>query len=126
MKRPAGITAISIYSLLSGIFSIFVSTLSFIGLQAERLPDHYWLVAISLFGIITGILEIFVYHGLWNFKKWGYPLAKYLYFLYIPLGIIMILVDSSPANILFQLAYASVSVLIVLYLLKPEVEYLYK
>jgi Predicted membrane protein (DUF2127). len=125
VKRPAGITVISIYSLFSGIFSIFVGTLAFLGLQGEKLPDHFWLTAMSLFSIATGVLELLAYYGLWNFKKWGYPLAKYLYFLYIPLGIIMILVDSSPANIVIQLAYATISAFIVIYLLKPEVEKMY-
>ncbi|GBF32970.1 hypothetical protein DCCM_2067 [Desulfocucumis palustris] len=125
MQRPAGITVISIYSLLSGLFSIFVGTLTFMSLQAEKSPEHSWLIAMSLFSVVTGVLELLVYHGLWNFKKWGYHLAKYLYFLYIPLGIVMILVDSSPANIVIQLAYATVSVLIVIYLLKPEVENMY-
>ena len=125
MNKPAGIVLIAIYSLISGIISVFLGVLMLIGSgMANSFPMGFSLLGVITF--VTGVLEIAVYYGLWTFQKWGHLVAKYLYFAYIPMSLIIILIDSSIANLLIQSAFIGISVIILHFLLKPEIESLYQ
>ena len=128
-KVVARIKIIAIYSLISGIFSVFIGAIMLTGqepVNSSYYPNAYAFFILSLITAITGILEIITCYGLWTFQKWGHTLAKYLYFLYIPLGLVLILLDSSTANFATQSVFIILSAIIVLYLVKPEVLTLYR
>lgn len=87
LKRPLGLTVISILWLLGGIFNLYTSS-QVIGTDLEALPFlsfptvPEWVrfalpidLAIGVLSFFLGLVQLFTIYGLWTGKSWSYKLA---------------------------------------------------
>lgn len=128
-NKTAGIVLIAIYSALSGLLMFGVGALMML---ASAVPDMpIW---ISLLGVVSMALGVFLLaamYGLWSVQTWGLRIAKWLYVISIPLGIISIFPiypdsEMTTGNTVLQLIGVGLAAFIIYYLSKPNVVALYQ
>ncbi len=123
MKRPVGITLIAMYCIVGGVISIILGVLMLIGSESVGIS---WHTLLSLITLVTGVFELIVFYGLWFLQKWSASLAVYLNAIYIFISFILIFTDSSFTNFCIQAMFIMISAVILQYLMKPEIKYIYQ
>lgn len=119
-KKPIGIVLIAIYTGFSALLSLGM------GIPAMFLGQFAAEAAlISIFLITFGVLALATTYGLWTLEDWGYKLAKIVYMISIPLGVVALASDTSTGNIVMQIIGIAVAAWILFYLFKPEIKSLY-
>lgn len=127
--KPLGVVLISLFSVLSALFSLLVSGLSLflVGIPGVSLLAH---LLVAFFSVHAVFLLAAAY-GLWTLQRWGRRLAFWLYVLAIPLGIAVIFPilpgsEYSTGNTVFQLFFVGIDVAILCYLSRLKIEILYE
>jgi uncharacterized membrane protein (DUF2068 family) len=92
--------------------------------QAEQIP--FWIVFLGIAMFLFGIFSLTASYGLWAFERWAPPLARLLWGISIPLTIVVVLGArlnlTTAVSGLFPIV---LSVWVLVYLSKPEVQALY-
>ena len=120
MKRPFGITVIGILALLSGLFGLCWPTLIFIGLPFLG-PIFGTVGAIAgIFLIVGPILQIAFSYGAFSLRPWAWYLGLISTGITV-FGVILNLFDGAS---FWSAIWGSIlSVIIFIYLLKPNVRH---
>ncbi|TVT48407.1 MAG: hypothetical protein FHK82_17750 [Sedimenticola thiotaurini] len=128
-NKPVGIVLIAIYSALSGLLLFGAGALMML---ASAVPDMpIWITLLGVIFMALGVFLLAVMYGLWSTQKWGLKIAKWLYVISIPLGIISIFPiypgsEMTIGNTVLQLLGIGLAAFIIYYLSKPNVVALYQ
>jgi hypothetical protein len=120
-QKPVMIILISIYTFILGLISLLAGIPSFFGHEFTLLSS-----VIAFFLIIIGILALIASHGLWALQTSGYTMALAIYLMAIPLGIGIIVFDTSTATVFLQLLSIFIAMWILFYLFSPEIRAIYR
>ena len=113
-KKPIGIVMIAIYTGFGAVLSLGMGIPAmFIGQFAAKAA------IVSIFLVAYGVLALAAAYGLWTLQDWGYKLAKIVYIVSIPLGLVALVSDTSAGNVVMQIIGIAVAVWILVYLFKP-------
>lgn len=127
--KPAGIVAIAIYSAFCGVILLGVGALMMLASGVPDLPLWITLSGVVFMGM--GVFLLVSMYGLWSIQGWGLKLAKWIYIVSIPLGVISIFPiypesEMTTANTILQLIGIGLAASIIRYLSKPKVVSLYQ
>lgn len=120
-KKPLGIILIAVYTGFGAFLALAGGVPSML---AGRLVLGAAFLSIVLIGY--GVLAAATTYGVWTLEKWGYELAKILYIIAIPFGVVALVLDRSAGNVLMQLVGIAVAAKILVYLFKPETEAVFR
>jgi len=81
MKRPLGITLVSLLSFLNGALILVFAVMLLLN---EPTASKYWLGIIE---IVLGLLYFITGYGLWRLKNWGLGLAMLLQVLSVAISL---------------------------------------
>jgi len=128
MNRPLGITLTSLYSGLFGAFTFLIGSLGILVASKPSMPSI--LLPLAALLSLVGVLDIAIAYGLWTFQSWGHRTARWTYIAFVPLGILAIFPifpeqQMSLGNTIYQLFFAALHLVIVIYLSKPSLSCLY-
>lgn len=87
---------------------------------------HQWALILGFALLLVGVLEFAATYGLWVLISWGYSLARVIYIVSIPLGVVVLLSDRTAGNVILQLVGITLAVWILVYLSKPEIKGLFR
>jgi len=130
-KRPIGLSIVAIYLAIGALTSIPGCIYSFS--QSQVVLPALWKVS-TMVGTLNQLLGAPAGYGLWNRQKWGLALAKMIFGINIPLGLVLYLlsfrvgVPGSASSFNVGIVGASMlsgiafSILILWYLSKPEIK----
>lgn len=119
-KKPLGIVLITIYTGFGALLALCMGVPAMFLGQAVTQAAFLSIVLIA-FGVLAGATT----YGLWTLEEWGYKLAKILYVISIPLGVVALLSDRSTGNVVMQVVGIAIAVWILVYLFKPETKALF-
>jgi uncharacterized membrane protein (DUF2068 family) len=119
-NKPVGIVLIAIYT---GFNSLLALAAGVPAMFLGQVVTQAAFLAILL--VAVGVLGGATTYGLWTLEEWGYKLARLLYAVSIPLGVVLLFYDRSAGNVLMQLAGIAINVWILVYLSKPETKALF-
>lgn len=124
-QKTAGITLIAIYSALTGLLSLFAGLVFSLFSAIPEIP--LWASLLSFVFIIFGALLLASVYGLWTLQSWGWQFTFWLYLISIPLGFISIFPifpgdEMSAGNTIFQLIGIAISIAVIMYLKKYEIQ----
>jgi uncharacterized membrane protein (DUF2068 family) len=128
-NKTAGIVLIAIYSGLSGLLMFGGGALMML---ASAVPDiPIWITLLGVIFMALGVFLLAAMYGLWSVQTWGLKIAKWLYVIFIPLGIISIFPiypdsEMTTGNTVLQLLGIGLAAFIIYYLSKPNVVALYQ
>ena len=128
-NKPAGIVLIAVYSALSGLLLFGAGALMML---ASAVPDMpIWITLLGVICMALGACLLAAMYGLWSVQIWGLKMAKWLYVISIPLGIISIFPiypgsEMTTGNTVLQLLGIGSAAFIIYYLSKPNVVALYQ
>lgn len=128
MNRPTGVTILAILQFIGAIFTILgslfaligggiVTTLGIGGSSPEAAAAGGVIMFFSVFMLVLGIISIVLAIGLWQMKEWAWIATLVLQGITIAIQILQLVLGKAP-NFL-SLAFA---VVIVIYLMRPEVK----
>ena len=127
-KKPLGVTLVA---LCSGFFGLMAVATGCVATFASQVPGAslYFTIA-GLIAITAGVLLLAASYGIWTLQEWGRTVMRWLCVASIPLGIISSLPiwpgqRMTIGNAILQIVGVAVNVLIILYLMKPEVKTLF-
>ena len=120
-QKPVIITLISVYTLILGFISILAGIPSFFAHEMTLLSS-----VIAFFLIIVGVLALIASYCLWALQTLGYTMALAIYLMAIPLGIGIIIFDTSTGTVFLQLLSIFIAMWILFYLFSPEIRAIYK
>ena len=126
-KKPIGIVMIAIYTGFGGVLSFGVGVWAmFLGEFAAVAGIRGVVVAgMSILMMAYGVLALAAIYGLWTLQNWGHKLVKILYIVSIPIGLAVLVSDTSPRNVIMQIFGIAIAVWILVYLYKPETKSLF-
>jgi len=123
--KPLGLILTSIYTAISAILSILTGAgLLFAGGAAGGLAPQ-WLPIFAFAILLFGVVASAAAYGLWGLVPWGHSLARVIYIVSIPLGLLAMLPDRTMGNVILQLVGIALAVWILMYLAKPEIKNLF-
>ena len=128
-SKPFGLVLVMVYAVLGAIVSIPTGLLLLLGSIVPGASGVLFTVA-GLFFIVFGVLELCAVIGLKSLSEWGRNLMFWLSIISIPLGVLAIFpllpeTEFTAGNTILQIFGIGISALIIHYLLKPSVRYLF-
>lgn len=116
MQRPTGVTILAILAIIGGLLGILAG-LAGIGLLAGTGSPPPLALALGVVALALGILELVTGAGMWQLKRWAWPLALAIFGLEAINRIVGLFTSRSVGSILGL----AISVIIVWYLFRPDV-----
>jgi len=148
MKRPRGVTILSILWVIGGLYNLYVggsAVIYDVSLLKQLSGAPKWFrfavpveIVLSLIAFIFGIVQMYVVYGLWTGKSWAHRPALVIpifgvimsvlimiFYMTCPSELFWLLGISIPSEVGALLAYLVVTAIVLVYLNKPHVkEYL--
>lgn len=128
-NRPLGLVLIALYSGICGIIAVPTGCTAMVASGVPGVGAGFSVLSFVIMGV--GIAMLAAAYGVWSVQAWGGEFARWLYIAMIPLGLLAILPifpgqRMSFGNTVLQLLGVAVSVAIVMYLGRSEVEELFE
>lgn len=120
-QKPVMIILISIYTFILGLISLLAGIPNFFAQEMTLLSS-----VIAFFLIIVGTLALIASYCLWALQTLGYTMTLAIYLMAIPLGIGIIIFDTSTGTVFLQVLSIFIAMWILFYLFSPETRALYK
>jgi len=121
-KKPMGLILIIFYSGFWGIVGMILGGVMLLGTSLSILVG---ILGIIIFGL--SILELVAAYGVWSLVEWGRNLAVIIYGISIPLSIFSLFIgDVTPGMVFLTIISIAVAVIILIYLVRPDVKRLFQ
>lgn len=117
--RPLAIVLIALYSALGALLSLLVALLAFGGAAIVSRVAAGWLGLLSTALLGLAVLYAAVAYGLWTRQAWAPKLTLGAYWLSAGLGLIALVSDLTPGNVILQIVGIAICLAIIRHMRKP-------
>ena len=124
--KPLGLILLAAYTGISAVLSALGGAGLMFAAASPEVTHQWWVPILGFALLLVGVLAFAATYGLWVLVSWGYSLARLIYIVSIPLGLVALLADRTAGNVILQLVGVALAVWILVYLAKPEIKGLFR